>query len=226
MIRALIFDLDDTLYREHDFVASGYRAVARHVAGRCGDSVNAVFNVMMETLARQGRGAVMQAVREQFPGSAAGIDELVDIYRGHAPDIQLFPGYEGLLRQFRVSYRLGIITDGIPEVQQRKCDALGLAGLVDEILYTWQYGPERQKPHPEPFRRLLSRLDVKPEESLCVGDNMEKDCRGARDAGIRSVLVAAHPTSPVADGPADYVIDTLFRMPLLLLQLGRDDEAA
>ena len=70
MIRALIFDLDDTLYREHDFVASGFRAVAEYVGAQCGrPSEEILRQSWMEIFAREGRRAVMPAVLERFSGS-------------------------------------------------------------------------------------------------------------------------------------------------------------
>jgi len=221
MIRALLFDLDDTLYCEHDFVASGYRAVAAHISARCGRPADEILGVMMSIFAREGRRAVMPAVVDCFPGSMAGVNELVDVYRRHEPVIRLFAGYEDLLREWRRTYRLGVITDGIPEVQERKCRALGLIGLVEGILCTWHYGCEKEKPHPHPFQQMLADLKVRPAEALFIGDSLEKDCRGARAAGMRSVLLHRRPmagTAEVAE-QTDFVVDSLFQVPMLLKQL-------
>jgi putative hydrolase of the HAD superfamily len=222
MIRAVIFDLDDTLYRELDFVASGYRAVAAFVSERCGLPCAQIENFMMELLARAGRRAVMPAVVERFPGFSCDIAELVDVYRGHTPAIRLYPGYAELLGELRRTCRLGIVTDGTPEVQERKCVALGLEDAVDCILYTWQYGRDKEKPHPQPFHKMLSYLNVGPAEAIFVGDSVEKDCRGARGVGMKSALVCTQPVSCAAliTGQADFVIDSLFQIPLVLKQLG------
>ena len=226
MIRALVFDLDDTLYPEQDFLVSGYRAVARHIAGISGSAFEEVCAVIGDTLVQSGRRAVMPALCARFPGPAAGIDSLVAVYRGHDPDIRLFPGCEGLLRRLRSSYRLGILTDGLPEVQQRKCRALGLPGLVDEIVCTWQNGEEKQKPHPEAFRCILARLRVSPEEALMIGDQPEKDCRGAQAAGMKSVLISPADAPDLEGAPADAVIESLSQLPWILEQMGGCHEAA
>jgi putative hydrolase of the HAD superfamily len=227
MIRALIFDLDDTLYCEHDFVASGYRAVAEYVGAQCGRPSDKILGVMMEIFAQEGRRAVMPAVLERFSGSTARVDELVDVYRRHEPAIRLFAGYEDLLREWRRTYRLGVITDGIPEVQERKCRALGLIGAVDRILCTWHYGCEREKPHPHSFQLVLADLKVRPSEALFIGDSIEKDCRGARGVGMRSVLVHRRPVAGAAEAAeqTDFVVESLFQMPMVLKQLEDRNES-
>ena len=148
-------------------------------------------------------------------------DDLVAVYRRHEPAIRLFAGYGDLLQEWRRTYRLGIITDGTPEVQQRKCRALGLTGAVDRILCTWHYGREKEKPHPHSFHLMLADLMVPPVEALFIGDSIEKDCCGARGAGMRSVLVQQRPLAGTAgaEAQADFVIDSLFQMPMVLKQL-------
>jgi putative hydrolase of the HAD superfamily len=229
MIRALLFDLDDTLYCENDFLASGYRAVAESLASACGRPWGDIHCVMMATLAREGRHAVMGAVLDQFPGSGFRVADLVDIYRSHVPQINLFPGYAKLLQELRASYRIGVITDGAPEVQKSKCAALGLHGIVDSILYTWDNGRDREKPHPLPFLQMLDRLRVTPCEALFIGDNLEKDIQGARGVGIRSVHVQKPPImgrmQQEGDG-SDFVVETLSQLPLILRQLEDQNEGA
>jgi putative hydrolase of the HAD superfamily len=170
---------------------------------------------------------VLPRVIERFNLSVR-LEDLVAAYRTHTPEIRLYAGYEGLLREFRKKYRIGIVTDGIPEVQQRKCRALGLAGAVDSIVCTWEYGKEKEKPHPHSFRLILGSLRVQPAEALFIGDSMEKDCRGAHDAGMKCALVARQPgvRSVPGAGEADFVIGSLFQLPQVLRQLEDRNEAA
>jgi putative hydrolase of the HAD superfamily len=228
MIRALIFDLDDTLYCESDFVASGYRAVAEHIAAGCGRPSEEIHRTMMATLAREGKRRVMPAVIERYPDSKIQVADLVDVYRRHKPEIRLFAGYAQLLRELRTVYRLGILTDGIPAVQRAKCAALGLEGAVDSILYTWECGQARGKPHPYSFRLMLACLRAQPDEALVIGDSLEKDCRGARGVGMRCVRVQR----PLirwgvnCGEDADVVVESLLQLPLVLRQLEDRNEAA
>jgi len=224
MIQALVFDLDDTLYRERDFVASGYRAVARHIAVNYGCDFKSVFSTMIATLDAQGRQKVLAAVMERFLRPSVPLNELIDVYRQHSPKIRLYPGYFRLLRNMARCYRLGIITDGLPEVQKRKVRALRLECLMNKIIYTWEYGSEKQKPHPLAFSLMLDSLRAEPDSVLFVGDNPEKDCRGAHQIGMKYAQV--QPSLPEkcqckdeAGEEPEFVIDSLFQLPAILQEL-------
>jgi putative hydrolase of the HAD superfamily len=224
MVRALVFDLDDTLYVEKDFVMSGYRAVANHLAdtGRC--PFEGTFPMMVETYETRGRHLVFPVLLERFPDASLSMAELIDVYRQHQPAIQLYPGYMELLRRLGRHYRLGIITDGLPAVQERKIRALGLNGVMDKVIYTWEYGSEKQKPHPLSFSLMLEYLRAEPASALFIGDNPDKDCRGAHAVGMKFAHVqhavshedqfdAANQENP------EFVIETLFELPQILQRL-------
>jgi putative hydrolase of the HAD superfamily len=224
MIRALIFDLDDTLYREKDFVASGYRAVARHVANAFGLDCHILFCGMMKTFAMQGREAVLTALRQQFLNSSVSLEELIEVYRQHTPQISLYPGYFDLLQKFSRNYRLGLITDGLPEVQERKVRALRLESVMEQIIYTWKYGSEKEKPHPLSFSVMLDSLQTDSDSALFIGDNPEKDCEGAHRAGMKCAQIlhrAYYGYRPRDDGEGapEFVIDSLFQLPTILGEL-------
>jgi putative hydrolase of the HAD superfamily len=221
MIRALVFDLDDTLYLESDFVASGYRAVARHLAEQYGCCLREVFHTMMSVFVTQGRERVLPIVQRRFLGDRVPLAELVEIYRSHNPRIHLFSGYAQLLDRLHESYKLGLITDGLPEVQKRKVRALGLEQKMDRIIYTWEYGAEKQKPHPQCFAFMMDLLGSGPDTTLYIGDNPEKDCKGAHNAGMKCVQVKV--PSPVectlgcaSADKAEYMLDSLYQLPGIL----------
>ena len=147
MIRAILFDLDDTLYPENEFVLSGYCAVARKAAanGNCG--YEAAFDCMRTTFCMEGRKAVFPSLLARFPDLSMTLADIVRIYREHVPEINLFPEYRPLLEELGNNYRLGMITDGLPTVQRGKVRALGIEEMFDKIVYSWDYGEQRQKPH-------------------------------------------------------------------------------
>ncbi len=221
MIQAVIFDLDDTLYLESDFVASGYREVARHIARKYGCSFRDVFHTMMSVFVTHGRENVLPVIVRRYLGDGVPLSEFVEVYRNHSPRIHLFPGYPGLLRRLRNSYKLGIITDGHPEVQKRKVHSLGLERMIDRIIYTWEYGMDMQKPHPQPFMMMMNCLQTRPDSTLFVGDNTEKDCKGAHGVGMKYVHVPVQASvgcksEPLSADKADYVLDSLYQLPRIL----------
>jgi putative hydrolase of the HAD superfamily len=172
---------------------------------------------MMSSFANLGRESVLPLVIERYADGRFSIDELVDVYRSHVPRIRLFPGYSGLLRSLKRNHRLGIITDGHPEVQRRKAEALGLPLVVDSIVYTWELGSHNEKPHPLPFTLMLERLNVEPRRALFIGDSLYKDRRGAQGVGMKFARVLATPRpAEVSNSESEPVLDTLHRLPLLL----------
>jgi putative hydrolase of the HAD superfamily len=221
MIEALIFDLDDTLYLENDFVMSGYRAVARFLADTDVCGFQDAFDCMAETFVAEGRQKVFHALLEKFPNSSTMLSDLVEVYRQHNPSICLFPGYSDLLQKLAHQYRLGVITDGLPAVQARKVRALGLESVMDKIIYTWVYGADKEKPHPYSFSLMLEFLQIEPESVLFIGDNPNKDCRGAHGAGMKCAQVlhpavnGIRPDAEIKETP-EFVIDTLLQLPQIL----------
>jgi putative hydrolase of the HAD superfamily len=222
MIRALVFDLDDTLYREKDFVLSGYRAISRHVERNYGCPFDEVFSTMVATFETQGRHKVLPRLIDQYLGASVAISDLVEVYRMHAPEISLFPGYAGLLAKLRKGFKLGIITDGLPQVQRGKIHALGLEPVMDRILYTWELGEE--KPHPFSFSLMVNYLNVESSAVLFIGDNPGKDCRGAHAAGMRCAQIVP----PERDGNfvisdsdcrPEFAVESLLQLPHILQSL-------
>ena len=160
-------------------------------------------------------------VIDRFLDASVPINELVEIYRRHTPVIRLLPHYEDLLESLRREFRLGIITDGMPAVQKRKVHALRLETLVDKIIYTWEFGPEFEKPHPFCFSLMLDTLRSTPSKSIFIGDNADKDWRGARSVGMRFVRVlrdneVQERSDPAMAGTPEFVIKNLNELPQVL----------
>ena len=110
-------------------------------------------------------------------------------FRRHRPEITLAPEVDAVLRRLRRRYKLGCVTDGWPDVQRRKVRTLGLESAVDTVVYSGDYRREDWKPSAFPFAVCCARLGVWPAEAVSVGDNPERDVRGARRAGITSVRI-------------------------------------
>ena len=146
---------------------------------------------MLDELATHGRGRVFDVAlaRAGIAPTPALIGELVAAYRGHRPDIALWPGVRAALTDLAADYRLAIVTDGLGEMQRRKVEALGLEALVPQILYCWEM--DAPKPDPRPYREALRRLEAAPDEALVIGDNPAHDMAAAAAIGARSIRVAS-----------------------------------
>ena len=170
-VDAMIFDLDDTLYLERDYVKSGYAAVAREFP-----QIPRMEEKLWEAFLSGGR-AIDQVLTDAGMASEEHCAKALRIYRFHTPNIQLLSGAEDLLLRLRkAGKKLGIITDGRPEGQRAKLEALGLYDLVDEIIVTDELGGvEFRKPNEVAFRLMQQRLNVPFARMMYVGDNLKKD---------------------------------------------------
>jgi HAD superfamily hydrolase (TIGR01549 family) len=179
-IKGVIFDLDDTLYSEKQYVKSGYKAVARLL----GD----------ESLADK--------LWFHFEDGKAAIDELLselncmerkaeclEVYREHIPEIKLYDGVTELIEKLKnENIKVGIITDGRVSGQKKKIHALGLDKLVEDIIVTDELGGVQfRKPCDIAFRIMQNRWRIPYEQMVYVGDNANKDFQAPKQLGMRSI---------------------------------------
>ncbi len=182
-LQAIIFDLDDTLYSEKEYVKSGYRAIANSLPE---------IKKMEEKLwlaFEQKKSAIDEVLIEEGIYTEELKQQCLSVYRFHQPDIHLYKGTRELLCQLRVDgYQVGIITDGRPEGQRAKIKALGLNELVDHMIITDELGGvEYRKPNKTAFVKMQQQFDV-PFENMCyVGDNIKKDFVASDILGMKSV---------------------------------------
>ena len=190
-LRAVVFDLDDTLYPEEDYVLSGFRAVADWAEAHVGvPATHGYFE--LERLFRLGvrRATFDRWLADHGLAGDGIVGELVRVYREHEPRIAPFPEAFQLLDRLRERYVLGLLSDGYLAVQQRKLDALRMRGWFQAILVTDELGRDAWKPSPRGFEVLLDRLGgVRADQAVYVSDNPAKDFLGARRAGMRSIRV-------------------------------------
>lgn len=181
-VRGVIFDLDDTLYPEKEYVRSGFRAVSDYLGGGLQDRLWTFFE--------EGRPAIDCLLREI--GREAVKEEVLQVYRAHKPEICLYEGVSEILRELRAGkVRIGIITDGRPEGQRNKIEALGLQDLVDDLLITDELGGTQfRKPCDIAFRILQNRWRLPAEEIVYVADNPAKDFQAPRQLGMKSLWFA------------------------------------
>lgn len=176
-LNAVIFDLDDTLYSEKDYVRSGYRKIAEFFYSP------KMADQMWDVFARGGK-AIDEVLEAN--GLSSRKEEALQIYRFQEPDIQLYSGVSEMIARIRQSQKVGIITDGRPEGQWAKLRALGLT--VDEVIVTDELGGmEFRKPNPAAFRLMQQKMCT-PFEKMCyIGDNVKKDFIAPEKLGMRAI---------------------------------------
>lgn len=179
-LKGVIFDLDDTLYSEIQYVRSGYKAIS--------DAMG--VDEMEKELWRSflSNALAIDAVLEAR-GMLARKQECLNIYRNQMPEINLYHGVEKMLRQLKgQGVKVGIITDGRPESQRAKLEALGLMDLVDDVIITDELGGSQfRKPCDIAFRIMQTRWKLPFEQIVYVGDNAHKDFQAPRQLGMKGI---------------------------------------
>ena len=213
-IHAVIFDLDDTLYPESQYVQGGYRAVAEHLRAQLGRAERFEAWLWQRFLVGKSAGA-FDAMNETFSlGFAAGqIQELVEVYRLHVPSIRPFGGMADLLGRLRGAYAIGLLSDGFLPAQRLKLQALDMERFFDEVIFTEELGREFWKPSTRGFELMAQKLGL-PHEACCyVSDNPAKDFLPGNSLGWRTVQyvrpgqIHSHNAAPSGGQPQFIVRD-------------------
>lgn len=177
-IKGVIFDLDDTLYSERDYVKSGYKIVAEYLGDKD-------YECKLWSYFQEGKSAIDELLREL--GRENEKDIVVKLYRSHKPNIQLYPGVIRMIEELkRRDIRVGIITDGRPEGQRNKLEALGL-DIKDVIITDELGGIQFRKPCDIAFRIMAYKWKLPYEQIVYIGDNPTKDYQAPQQLGIRFI---------------------------------------
>lgn len=188
MLKAVVFDLDDTLYPEREFVLSGFRSVALWVEQNTEISFADAYGQLVQFSEEDSHGHTFDRFLEDHGIWSASIaQEMVEIYRGHRPEISSFPGVPAMLARLGKRFRIGLLSDGYLDVQQRKLDALALEHCFDAVVFSDKWGKDAWKPNPRPFNVILEKFGLKGAQAVYVADNPVKDFLGARRAGMFSI---------------------------------------
>jgi putative hydrolase of the HAD superfamily len=217
LIRAIVFDLDNTLV---DFMKMKSDAVEAAIDGMIDaglelprDAVKARIDAIY-----QEHGLEYQRVFDALLESELGrIDPkilasgIVAYRRGRGSALVLYPHVQmTLLELAKRAIRLGVVSDA-PESQVwlRLC-SLSLQHVFDAVV-TFDDTRER-KPSAAPFREVLRRLEVEPAEALMVGDWAERDVVGGKSLGMKTVFARYGDTFGTQDSGADYDVQDIFEL--------------
>lgn len=205
-----VFDLDDTLFKERDFVTSSFRVIAREADRRGIISYEKALAILCA--GRDGGMAfssLAEEVAARAPGCGLTEEWMVNTYRTHTPDIKLDDATESVLAALRErGETLGLITDGRSNTQRAKIKALGLERFIEprNILVSGETGFD--KTHREPFDMIMMRNPAE-RRYVYVGDNSAKDFIWPNKLGWLTVQlddadgVNIHPQS--SDRPAAFL---------------------
>jgi putative hydrolase of the HAD superfamily len=187
----VVFDIDDTLYLERDYVRSGFHAVgalARQVLGvpDLADRAWAAFEDGVRSTVFD--VALAQCGVEVTPELIA---QLVARYREHLPDIKLLEDARACLDRLGhvAAVTMAVVTDGPLASQQAKARSLGLATWSQDVIFTEALGAGFGKPDPRAFELVEQRFGVTGDRCVYVADNPGKDFAAPHQLGWMTIRV-------------------------------------
>lgn len=200
MIKAVIFDIDNTLYEYAPCNDAGTEAVYEMLKKECGterpiydaalsDSKRVIKTFNENTASSHNRLLYFQRVSEYLNVFSPELTlRMYDCFwEAYFKKMKLFPNARNLLGKLKKNgVKIGFCTDLTAHIQFRKIIALGLSGIPDAVVTSEECGTE--KPSAVMFETILGKLGVSPEDAVMVGDSSEKDIIGAKNCGIRAIL--------------------------------------
>ena len=191
MIKAVVFDLDDTLISEKEYIRSGFRQVSKKIAKKNNLDKDYVYKIMYDTFNEDSKNVfnrVLDKLNIQY--EKEDIKELINYYRGHMPDIKLYDDAKYILDTLKAKgIKLGMITDGYKITQRNKLEALNIGDYFEHIVVTDELGREFWKPHQKPYEIIKKKLGLEYENMVYVGDNVSKDFVTANKLGMNTIFI-------------------------------------
>ncbi|MGW5189554.1 HAD family hydrolase [Kribbella sp. NPDC004138] len=197
-MKAVVFDLDNTLFDHTGCAVAGLRSWVTELGITPTDELIAEWFVIEEDqfsrflageLTHQGqrRGrlrAFLPVLGLPVPGADAELDEVFTGYLTQYTNNWIaYPDARPALEVARSNgWRVGVLTNGSTRQQNAKVAAIGLADLIDVVCTSEALGVS--KPDPLAYQRVCEALGVEPGETLMIGDNLELDVIAARAAGL------------------------------------------
>ncbi|MEO0073367.1 MAG: HAD-IA family hydrolase [candidate division WOR-3 bacterium] len=217
MIRAVVFDVDNTLV---DFIKWKYAAVDAAIPAM----IDAGLDLSFEQARRKifdiydRKGIEYQEVFDDLLQEVLGYIDyrilaagIVAYRRAREGSLVAYPHVRlALLKLFRMHLKLAVVSQARKLHAGRGRVQLGVDSFFDVVVAFEDTG--RRKPAPEPFQKALELLDVRPDEAMMVGDWAERDILGAKEIGMTTVFARYGDTFGTKNSGADFEIDDIIQL--------------
>ncbi len=143
-----------------------------------------------------------------------GMDFLKQYYQPISNQITLIEGAKEVLEHFKNrNLKIGLISNSSfpTEFHMQELKNYQINHFFEEILFSYDFG--LRKPHPDLFKFLLNKLELKPQEAVFIGDRLVEDIGGAQKVGMKAILRFKKDRDYSAAVVPDYVINNLKELP-------------
>jgi len=217
MIKAIIFDLDNTLL---DFVKMKQFSVkaaitAMNEAGLEVDEKKAyedIFDLYME------RGWENQQVFDDYLNQTVGevsnkilAAGIVSYRRAREATLLVYPNVnKALIQLIKMGINLAVVSDAPSREAWMRLYYLNLHHVFDPVLTFDDTGV--RKPSPKPFQMALDYLKIEPNEAIMIGDWPERDVVGAKEIGMKTIFARYGDTFGTVDSGADWDVNDVYEV--------------
>lgn len=189
MIKAVLFDVDNTLYDAQQYFHGAFNSISKYISTKYNIPQQEVYKTLV---------GLWREKTSMYPYLFNDLLSLLHLDRDNPEDIvKIFNEYSGWIEPYpdviptfrtlqEMDYKLGIITDGNVERQKRKLELLRFESLFDVIIYAEEL---ESKPSSLPFLMALQKLKVRATDAFYVADNPLIDFKGAKEAGISTIRI-------------------------------------
>lgn len=201
MRKTIVFDLDDTLIKELDYLKSAFFEIANHLDANASN----LYNQMLEWYFD--RQNVFANLQELYPQTT--VEELKHLYRNHFPNLSQYSYVKDFLTTLsQKGFVLGLVTDGYSVTQRNKIKALDIENLFDLIIISEEFGSVKpNEANYTAFHKFGS--------TCCyVGDNLKKDFVTPNRLGWQTICVLDDGSNIHSQ---DFNLDTVF-LPTICIQ--------
>jgi putative hydrolase of the HAD superfamily len=188
-IKAMVFDMDDTLYEEKEYVKSGFKKLDEWIIQRF--EFTGFYETALDLFNSGERKFLFNKTLEKLnlEYDDTLIKYMVDQYRSHEPDIHLTEDAEWVFENLRNTVKIGLISDGYLVAQEKKVNALKLHEKFHAVILTDRLGREHWKPSHIPYEQASLELKVTHDQCVYIGDNINKDFITAKKLGWTTIQI-------------------------------------
>ena len=217
MLKAILFDLDHTLFDRHGTLTAlvpALRRAFRVDPALSDEAVARIWCTADDHWVYDGWNYIFAYLCENgvFTEPPEYADYRSFVFRTFAGTAVPYDFVLPMLQRFKKQgFLVGLITNGQHALQYAKLRLTGLRYVFDEILVSGDYGVE--KPDKEIFLIACEKLGIDPAEAVYVGDNRKNDIDGAAGAGMRTVWLCGTNDTQTGRCEPDITIRDLRELP-------------